>query len=238
MIRKVIDVHKAIRLASKQAATNLNDMGVSMLRTATCLLILMVYPISLIAADSQAAMLHTSGTTWLNGSSVPKSAAVFAGDIVQTKTDSVASINTTGTTVAVLNDSVVTFNGAQGLGLSRGGMNIATSNKMPARVGQLTVTPVANAWTEFQLMQSGDKVQVVARKGSLNVTDASGTTTLAAGQQATRFFDDRKGGGAAPAAGGGLLDSPVFFYVGVAAVAGVLTWVLVQGSKPFSPAQP
>jgi hypothetical protein len=55
-------------------------------------LLIMVLPASMFAADSSAAMLYTNGTAWINGGSVPKSSAIFSGDLVQTKTDSVASI--------------------------------------------------------------------------------------------------------------------------------------------------
>ena len=42
----------------------------------SCMLIVLL-PASMFAADSTAAMLYINGTAWLNGSSVPKSSAIF-----------------------------------------------------------------------------------------------------------------------------------------------------------------
>jgi len=41
--------------------------GLAMLRKIACWMMVFAYPASLLAADSGAAMLHTRGTTWLNG---------------------------------------------------------------------------------------------------------------------------------------------------------------------------
>jgi hypothetical protein len=64
----------------------------------SCMLI-GVLPASMLAADSAAAMLSTNGTAWINSSKLPKSSAIFSGDLVQTKVDSVANIKAAGTSV-------------------------------------------------------------------------------------------------------------------------------------------
>ncbi|MGC2514225.1 MAG: hypothetical protein WA383_06855, partial [Terriglobales bacterium] len=53
----------------------------------------------MLAGETASAMLYTSGATWLNGSVVPKSAALFSGDMLQTRADSTASIQTNGSNV-------------------------------------------------------------------------------------------------------------------------------------------
>jgi hypothetical protein len=211
-----------------------------MIRKLVCWVTLVAFPVSLIAADSGAAMLHTKGTAWVNGVTAPASAAVFPGDLVQTEGDSVASINSTGSSVSVLPYSLIKFE-ATGLGLDHGSITVATSKKLMARAGSVTVTPTSDQWTEFQVTQTDGKVKIIARKGDVNVSDESGSTTVSSGQQTTRYasFKDRdRGGGAAPAAGGGILDSPIVVGVGGAAVGALVTWVLLQGGKPFSPAAP
>ena len=67
-------------------------MSQSAFRSAVCCLLAILFPAQLLAADSASAMLYTNGSAWLNGSEVPKSAAVFSGDMVQTRPDSTASI--------------------------------------------------------------------------------------------------------------------------------------------------
>jgi len=117
---------------------------------------------------------------------------------------------------------------------------VATSRKLTTQAGGVKVSPASEGWTEFQVSQANGKVQIFARKGELNIVDDSGSSTLSPGQQTTRYAasDSQKGGGAAPAGGGGILDSPYVMYGGIAVVGGLLTWVLLQGSEPFSPSTP
>ena len=222
-------------------------MSVTTLRNAFCWILILIVPASMFAADSGSAMLYAKGTAWLNGSSVPKTSAVFPGDLVQTKTDSVANINAAGSNVIILSDSLVKFEGAA-VSIEHGSVTVATSKGMTTRAGEVTISPASNALTEFDVSDLNGTVQIVARKGDLSVSDGSQTSTLAQGEQTTR--DDsqsdqdkkkkkRRGGGAAPpAAGGGILDSPVAIGVGAAAVGGLITWVLLQDDEPASPAKP
>jgi hypothetical protein len=204
-------------------------------------LLTVVVPGSLLAADSSAAMLYTNGPAWLNGSNVPKSSAIFSGDLVQTRSDSVANIKAPGSSVLVLSDSLVQFQGSA-VKLEHGSVNVLTSKNMKAQVGGLKIVPAAASWTEFEVRDTDGSVKIIARKGDLTLTDAGGTTTLPQGQETTRDETsengkkkrDRGAGGAQPAAGGGILDSPPAIYTGIAAI-GVLTgWALMQGDDPMS----
>src|SRR5438105_2309005 len=180
-----------------------------MIRKSICWLTLVLCPASLMAADSGAAMLHTNGKTWVNGTPAPAAAAVFPGDLVQTEGGSAASINSTGSSVAILPGSLIKFESSK-LGLDHGSVTVATSKKLATRAGNVTVTPTSDTWTEFQVNESDGKVMIIARKGDVSVQDDSGSSTISAGQQTTRyasFKDQNRGGGAAPAAGGGILDS-------------------------------
>jgi hypothetical protein len=212
----------------------------------SCILAVIV-PAALFAADSGAAMLYSNGTTWLNGSSLPKSSAIFSGDLVQTPAGSVAKINASGSSLTVLADSLVQFEG-NAVKLEHGGVAVSTSKAMATRTGDVTVTPAASVWTQFDVTNLDDKVQIAARKGDLMIDDGTGsTTTLAQGQQTTvdesqkqkqRKKKQNGAGGAAPGATGGILDSKVVMGIGLAAVAGVTTWVLVQGDQAVSPVKP
>jgi hypothetical protein len=209
-------------------------------------------PGSLIAADSGTAMLYADGAAWLNGSHVPKSSAIFAGDLLQTRSDSAANIHAPGSSVTVLGDSMVQFEGAS-LKVEHGGVSVSTSKGLATTAGEVRVAPASNTWTEFNVMDTDGTVRIVARKGDLTVTDDQGTVTLAQGQETTRDEqseptgnskkkekekDKKRAAGASPAAGGGLLNSPVAIGVGAAAIVGVTTWVLLQNSNPVSPSQP
>ena len=97
-------------------------MGMAAFRKLVSCVLLLIVPGSLIAADSGAAMLYADGAAWLNGSHVPKSSAIFAGDLVQTRSDSAANIHAPGSSVTVLGDSLVQFEGAS-LKVEHGGVS-------------------------------------------------------------------------------------------------------------------
>jgi len=207
----------------------------------SCLLAILV-PVQLLAADSASAMLFTNGAAWLNGSAVPKSAAVFSGDLVQTQSDSTANISAAGSSVMVGSDSLVKFEGPA-VEIEHGTVRVATSRGLATSAGEVTVKPAGNSWTEFQVTDVNGQVQIAASKGDLTIQDQQGTTTLAQGQQTTR--DDtsepekkkhrKHGTGAAPAAGGGIMSSTKAIIAGSVIVGGVTAWVLLQSDEPMSP---
>lgn len=222
-------------------------MGMSAFhRMVSCVLLLMV-PASLFATDTGAAMLYADGAAWLNGSHVPKSSAIFTGDLVQTRSDSAANIHAPGSSITVLGDSLVQYEGTS-LNVEHGGVSVSTSKGIAAIAGDVRVAPASNTWTEFNVSDTDGTVRISARKGDLTVTDDSGTVTLAQGQETTRDEQSDQGdkkkknkkraAGAAPAAGGGVLSSPIAIGVGVAAIGGVTAWVLLQSDEPVSPAVP
>jgi hypothetical protein len=214
----------------------------------SCIMVIVV-PAALFAADSSLAMVYSNGTARLNGSSLPRSSALFPGDLVQTTADSIAKINVVGSSLMVLSDSLVQFEG-NAVKLEHGGVAVSTSKAMATRAGQVTVTPSASVWTQFNVQNVDGQIQVTAQKGDLTVSDGAGTTTLAQGQQTTREESQteqpeqsdknkkrRRAGGAVPGAGGGMLDSPILIGIGFGAVAGLTTWVLIEGDEPVSPKQ-
>lgn len=220
-------------------------MRVSRPRQLACWILVAVVPTAMWAADSNPAMLYAKGTAWINGSAVPRTSAIFPGDMVQTTPHSIANINASGSSVVVLADSLVKFEGPA-VALEHGGLSVATSKGLSMRSGDINVVPASNGWTEFQVKQDPDgSVQIVAQKGDVKVNDGTTTTTLSQGQQTTvdnsaekKKKKRRKGGGAIPASGGAVLDSPMVIYGGAAVAGGVLTWILLQDNPPVSAAAP
>lgn len=222
-------------------------MSQSRLRSSVCCLLAILFPAQImLAGETASAILYTTGAAWLNGSEVPKSAAVFTGDMLQTRPDSTARIQANGSSVMVLADSLVKFEGPA-VELEHGAVRVTTSRGLAARAGDVTVKPASNSWTEFQVTDVDGRMQIAANKGDLTVQDDQGTTTVTQGQQTTR--DDtsdtgkkkkkrRHGTGAAPAAGGGIMSSPYAVYGGLGVVGGVGLWVWLQSEPPVSPACP
>ncbi|MGB9198346.1 MAG: hypothetical protein WCB53_15600 [Terriglobales bacterium] len=220
-------------------------MSSSAFRPIVCCLLAFLFPLQMMGEDTASAMLYTAGPAWLNGTQVPKSAAVFSGDLLQTRSDSSASIQANGSSVMVLADSLVKFEGPA-VEIEHGGVRVTTSKALAAHAGDVTITPAGNSWTEFQVVDVDGRVQIAANKGDVTVQDDQGTTTVAQGQQTTR--DDtanpdkkkkkKKRQGAAAAGTGGIMSSPWAIGAGVAIVGGGITWVLLQNSPPASPSCP
>lgn len=214
-------------------------------KIAGCLLV-MTFPVALFAADPPAAMLYSHGVALLNGSNIARSSAIFSGDVVRTNVDSVANISATGSTTLILNDSLVQYEGSA-IKLEHGGVTISSTNLLASRVGDVTISPVASVWTEFEVRDVDGIVRIDARKGDLVINDSTGTVTLAEGQQTTRDEDQQSqdskkkkkkaAAAATPAAQGGILDSPVAVGIGGGAILGVTAWVLLQGDQPASPSR-
>src|SRR5580704_14756443 len=213
-------------------------MSVSMLRSVICWTLIAVTPAALVATDagSGASILYGRGTVWLNGKPVPNSSAVFPGDVIETQPESVATLDASGSGVIVLPDSLVKFEG-NAVSLEHGGVSVATSKGMVALAKEVTVTPASNAWTEFEVADTGEGVQVVASKGNLNVNCGKGTATLSEGDQAAS--DDsgnckkkRKGGAPVPG-NGSILTNP--YVLGGAVVGGgvIVCLLLCNTSNPF-----
>src|SRR5260370_41324567 len=208
-------------------------------------LLVVIVPVALFAADRPAAMLYSHGTALLNGHSIARSSAVFFGDLVQTNADSAANINASGSIVLVLNDSLVQYQD-DAVQLEHGGITVSTSKLLATRAGDITVSPAANVWTEFEVRDVDGKVHIAARKGDLTINDETGATTLAQGEQTTREDPEsqkdkdkkKKGAAAAPAAAqGGVFNSPIAVGIGGAAILGGAVWVLVQSDEPASPSK-
>ena len=208
-------------------------------------MMVLIFPVSLFAADtSPAAMLYSRGGTVLNGTTIPGSSALLSGDLVQTSADSVANINATGSTVLILNESLVQYEGDV-LKLEHGGIRISTSKSMSALAGGVRISPVGSILTEFEVRDVDGRVQIAARKGDLTISDQTGTTTLDQGQETTRdessSHKKKKAGGAAAGAAPGItgaaLDSPIAIGIGAGAIVGLTIWVLSRSDDAVSPSK-
>ena len=227
-------------------------MGRSGFREMVSCVLLLLLPASLFAADSNAAMLYTNGTAWVNGAHVPRaSSAIFSGDLLQTRSDSVANINSAGSNITVLADSLVQFDGS-GVKIEHGGVTVSTSKAIATTAGDVKVAPVSSAWTEFNVTDVDGTVRIAARKGDLTIFDGKDTFTLAQGQETTRDESSdqsdsnkdskkkskKRAAGAAPGAQGGILNSPIAIGIGAGAIGAVAIYVLSHNDNPTSASAP
>jgi hypothetical protein len=102
----------------------------------SCVL-LFCFPGALLAADSNAAVLYTNGAAWVNGAHVPRaSSAIFTRDLLRAHSETVANINEPGSTITVLSDSLVKFEGSS-VRIEHGAVSISTSKEVATDAGKL-----------------------------------------------------------------------------------------------------
>jgi hypothetical protein len=227
-------------------------MSVSALRKFVSWMMVILCPISLAAADTGSAVLHSEGGVWVNGFEIAGSTVVFPGDLLETRPGFVANIDAEGSSVLIQPESVVKFQGTF-LSLEHGSVSVGTSASMSVHVSCLKVEPVSSERTQYDVADVSGTVQVAARKNDLNITvggilqktHPQGGSSLSAvvheGQQTTR--DESNVCGAAPRPGGagnGL--NTKWIEIGGAVGGGVLVLCLLlcKGSGPsnVSPSEP
>jgi len=224
-------------------------MGESAFRGMVSCVLAILLPGSLFAADSNAAMLYTNGAAWVNGAHVPRSSsAIFSGDLLQTRSDSVANINESGSSITVQSDSLVQFRGVS-VDIQHGAVTVSTSKGVAATAGDVKVVPASNQWTEFNVTDVNGTVKVFASKGDLTIDYGKDVFQVQQGDSKTldennpdvqnsKKNSKKRGEGAAPAAGGGILSSPYAIGAGAIAIGGITTWVLIKNDNPASPTKP
>jgi hypothetical protein len=221
-------------------------------RNLVCVGMIAILPGSLMADDSAAAILHSTGGVLLNGNLAPPSSALFPDDLVRTPPHSEATINSAGSTVTLNPDTVVQFEGSE-LHLDHGTLLVSTSRQLRVRVGCLTVVPVNPAWTQYDVTDIDGRVTVAARTSDVNIESrgtrltqkqqggrAAQKVTVREGEQQTR----EENCAVAPqapsyvAGKGAILNSPWVKWPAIGAISVATCWVLCRDDDPISPARP
>jgi hypothetical protein len=210
-----------------------------------------VLPISLMAQDSARAMLHSEGGVWLNGNPAPSSTAILLNDLIQTQKGTTARIDADGSTAAVQSETIVQFDGDE-LALDHGGLELNTSREMRVRVNCVTVIPLTQEWTRYDVIDVDGRVTVAALGHDVKIhyrtsvaqrskeAGSSSDVTVHQGEQVTR--DDRCPAAVKEArvydANGPLLNSVWAKTAGLIVIGGVTCWALCRTSQPISPDKP
>jgi hypothetical protein len=220
-------------------------------RNFVCLPMMVVLPISLFADDTGAAILRSNPGVLLNKSPAPGSSALFPNDFVETPQKAVARIEAIGYSADINPETMVRFEGDE-LYLEHGSLSVNTSRGLRVRVGCLTVTPVNNDWTHYDVKDVDGKVEVSALKSDVYIESRSskpeqakqsdhGRSIVREGEQKSR---DEKCGKAAPetsgaiAGKGAILNSPYVKWSAVGIVGFLLCVGVCHGDDPISPAHP
>lgn len=156
-------------------------------RKAIALLLLVVFPSTIVLADRPSAMLITSGTVRLNGTVTPQSTSVFTGDVIDTASESVGSLSRSGSSVVVDPDSSIRYQD-DGFSILKGLARVQTSKGMAAHAGAISVIPVTNA-ALFDVSTDGKTALIASRQGALTLTAGGESFTLEPGYTAKVNLD-------------------------------------------------
>jgi len=217
---------------------------------------MVMVPLSLLgqtpSAGTPSAILHTQGGVWVNGYEARDSSAIFTGDLVETKPGFSASLSLEGSTILIQPESVAKFQ-QELLVLDHGSVSVGTSRSFKVKVNCVTVVPVLNEWTQFDVTDLNGTVQVAAHKDDVNVeremgqkkpsaeTESSRGTVVHEAEQKSYSESEVCG---APARLTGTTNglSPKWIAVGAGgAGAGIIIWILLRGGggkTPISSSQP
>jgi hypothetical protein len=215
--------------------------------------LLVVFPLSLFAADTNSAVLRSKGGVWVNGAEVADSTSVFPGDLIETKPGSVANLDAEGSSVLIQPQTIVKFQGNY-LALDHGSVAVGTSTSLSVHVNCLRVVPISNDRTQYEVADVSGRVEVAARKLDVNITQSGGVHKTSgekssSGQSATVREGQHASSEESQACGAALPQNPEnrpfnpkWIEIGGGAVAGgvVLCLLLCKGSpqQNSSPSQP
>ena len=148
------------------------------------------------------------------------------------------------------NLTIVQFEGDE-LVLDHGGLQLNTSRGMRVRVNCMTVIPLTQEWTRYDVTDVDGRMMVVAQQNDVKIhyqgaaarpSKKAGFSdvTVHQGEQGTR--EEGCGTPAKPAGvaavAHAILDNPWAIGAGSAAIGTLTCWVLCRGDEPVSPSKP
>ena len=157
-------------------------------RKILALLLIVVFPSTMVMADRPTATLTTSGTVRLNGTVLPQSTSVFTGDVIDTAADSVGSVTRSGSSVVVDPDSSIRYQD-DGVSVLKGVARVQTSKGMAAHAGPISVIPVTNN-ALFDVRTDGKTALIASREGALTLTNGDDSFVLDPGHTAKVSLND------------------------------------------------
>jgi hypothetical protein len=230
-------------------------MSIFITRCATCLILLVAVPTALLGqtnlgqtnlgqtplGQAPEAILHAQGGVWVNGSEARDSSAVFSGDEIETKAGFSATLNIEGSTVLIQSESVGKLEDNL-FALDHGSVSVTTSKNFKVRVKCLTVVPVSEAWTQYDVTDVNGNIQVAARKSDVNVEHEGSHKSATANsdsQNGSVHEGNQRNYSEADLCGVEKRKTPGSltpeWIAGAAAGTGLLIWLLVHGGPPAQP---
>ncbi len=207
---------------------------------------ILILPASLAAQDPTRGLLHSDGGTWLNEVQAPNVAAIFPDSLVQTQAGHVARIEVEGSSVLILPETMMQFQGLT-LALDHGTIQLDTAREMEVIVGCVTISPVNSDRTAYDVTDARGTVTVSVSKNEVKIHTHGATLQKSKGVPADAILHPGEHASRPDMCGsrfenepgtGGLLDSRTAQILGGAIVAAIICLGVCHGDDPVSPAKP
>jgi len=156
-----------------------------MMKAVVTSILLLTLPYTLLAADTNAAMLIGSGSVELNGQQAPRTSTIFPGDRIKTGPNSTALVKVAQTVFSLRNDSSLQYRGGN-IVFERGVLSVSGANGLNVEFGDLTISAARAA--KFVLINKDGMEKLAALEGPLNITSAGRSVTLNQGQMMSRMI--------------------------------------------------
>jgi len=144
-------------------------------RQLTCVLMLCTLPGTLLAQEPSSAILHPQGNVTVNGNPASVSWTLAKDDSVQTNAQGLAEMDASGSSVSVAPDTLFSYDQDE-LALAHGTLMVNTNRRLKVRVGCVTIWPVKNAWTKYDVTDAAGKIHIVSHQSDVFVEHRSAAT--------------------------------------------------------------
>ena len=189
-----------------------------------------VVPSTVMSGEAKAAMALASGVAALNGAALSRSAAIFAGDQLETSSNSAITINANGSTVLIGANSRVHYFG-DSFALHTGSMQVNTSKGLKLQTDTVTIEPSKDA-AKFRVDRASKTVMIAALTGELRVNNGAETAVVPPGGSLTLKEKDDEGPESAVKR---TSDKAIFYIVaGGAGATAAMIFATKNDKKPIS----
>jgi len=154
-----------------------------MMKAVVTSILLLTLPYTLLAADTNAAMLINSGSVEINGQQAPRTSTIFPGDRIKTGPNSTAQVKVAETVLSIRNDSSVQYRG-DNIVFERGVLGVKGAKGPKLQFRDLTIS--AEGPAKFVLINKDGEEKLAALEGPLNISSGGRSFTLSQGQMMTR----------------------------------------------------
>jgi hypothetical protein len=214
-------------------------------------LMTILLPLSLAAQDtapgggtSGAAVLHSKGGVYVNGSEAVDASTIFSGDFLETRPGFAATLDAQGSSILVQPESALKFQG-NSIFLDHGSVSVGTSTAFSVRVNCLNVEPVnGEQRTEYDASDSQGTILVAAKKNDVKITQTGsqlqeaskktvsfGSGIVHEGEQEKRTDVEACGAVSTPSSAGSVLNSKALEIGGGAAAGGLILCLIFCRGK-------